>query len=86
MDELNMVLGDNEMSKKIFKIERVLELLNEIKEINQCNLENIIWTKDSIAIDIPLAVIEDFAYMGLNNIDFILSEFYLENGLNETTK
>lgn len=60
-------------------IEYIRWLHEERLKINLAILEDIEFFEDGMKLDIPQKVIDDFAFVGLNNIDFILTGFYKEN-------
>ena len=62
-------------------IERILEIKEELRLINEHNLHDIDFYKDGKKLDIDSSIIGDFCYVGLNNVDFITSNYYMD-GLN----
>lgn len=64
------------MSYKI-KISEIIELRNRLKEINSQPLDTIDFLDDEgNVVEIHKDIVDDFAYTGLNNCDFITSDFY----------
>ena len=62
---------------KVYKSIESVKAMQSIREsINSPNILDIIWTVDGHPVDIDLQTIEDFALTGLNNCDFITSEYY----------
>jgi hypothetical protein len=59
-------------------IERVRKIQEERTKINKADLEDIEWYEDGKKLEISPKVIEDFKFIGLNNTDFIISNYYLE--------
>ena len=59
-------------------IEDLLALKKELNEINFQHLEDIEWDLDGELVEIPEKNIEEWKYIGLNNVDFITTEFYKE--------
>ena len=59
-------------------VNRVLAIKAELKVINKANLEDIQWIKDGTEIPITQEQIDAWEFIGLNNVDFITSEFYNE--------
>lgn len=57
-------------------IEYIKWLQEERAKINRVALEDIEFFEDGMKLEIPKKIVEDFAFVGLNNIDFILSGFY----------
>ena len=53
-------------------IEDVYKAAGLIDEINCPDLEDIVFFKNGEKVDIPKKVIEDWAYIGLDNSSFIL--------------
>jgi hypothetical protein len=60
----------------------VIQLQSRRREINRLPLEDIQWVDEGIVLDIPPAWIDNFAFCGLNNTDFIDMEIYL-HGMGE---
>jgi len=59
------------------KVSEIFALQNRLNEINRLNLEDIIFVDDqNEAIEIPHDIVDDFRFTGLNNTDFIISNFY----------
>ena len=59
-------------------IEYIRFIQEERAKINRCPLEDITFFENGMAVGIPQKVVADFAFTGLNNIDFIWSDFYKE--------
>lgn len=59
-------------------IERILELKEELRLINEQHLHDIDFYKDGEKLDIDRKTIDEFYYVGLNNVDFITSNYYLD--------
>ena len=57
-------------------IEYVMYLIEERNKINSLNLEEIEFYFGNKKLDIPEEVIEEFMFTGLNNTDFIVTEYY----------
>jgi predicted ATP-grasp superfamily ATP-dependent carboligase len=57
-------------------IEEIREMQKRRNEINKLDLCDIIWTENNEEVKIDSKVIEDFELTGLNNIDFITSNYY----------
>lgn len=57
-------------------IEYIKWLQGERAKINRAELEDIEFFENEMKLVIPKKVIEDFEFTGLNNIDFITSNFY----------
>lgn len=65
------------MIKKRVNIEDIKKAKAFLNEINTIDLASITFTDENdVAIKIPQQFIDEFRYTGLNNSDFILSEFY----------
>lgn len=60
-------------------IEDVQEHIKFRQMVNHQSLSNIEWYEDGKRIYIDQKVIDDFEYTGLNNIDFIYTEYYLKS-------
>ena len=59
-------------------INRVLEILEELKVINEAKLKDIIWIKDGEKLTINQEMIDEYKFIGLNNVCFITHEFYID--------
>ena len=59
-------------------IEYIRWIQEERAKINREKLENIEFFENGMKLDIPQKVYDDFKFIGLNNIDFIWSDFYKE--------
>ena len=59
-------------------INRVLDILSELKEINETKLNDIEWVKDGEVIPITQEMIDKYKFIGLNNVCFITHEFYID--------
>lgn len=59
-------------------IEYIRWIQEERAKINRTDLEDIVFFENGMKVDIPRATLDNFAIMGLNNIDFIWSDFYKE--------
>ena len=62
----------------IVATEYIKWIQEERARINREKLEDIIFFENGMKLEIPKKVIENFEFTGLNNIDFIWSEFYKE--------
>jgi len=62
-------------------IEDVLEAEKKRRGINSLNLEDIVWVKDGQAFHVDEVVVAKFESIGLSNVDFITSGYYLEGYL-----
>ena len=60
-------------------IERILELTEELKCINRQDLSDIEFYKNGKKLVIDPKIIEDFEFVGLNNVDFINTNYYKKN-------
>ena len=59
------------------KISEIIALRERMKEINSNDLNNIDFVSDNGEIvKIDDKIISEFKYTGLNNIDFIVTDFY----------
>jgi len=59
-------------------INRVLDILSELKEINDTKLDDIEWIKDGKVIPVTQEMIDEYKFIGLNNVGFITHEFYID--------
>lgn len=62
-------------------IEDIYEIHAKRVEINRLSLDEIEWTYDGKVINIDTDTIREFAFTGLNNFDFILSNYYEKKSL-----
>lgn len=60
-------------------INRVLDILDELNKINEAKLEDITWIKDDHEIVVNQEMIDNFEFIGLNNVGFITHEYYIDN-------
>jgi hypothetical protein len=65
----------NMMPKTEVAVEDVMRIAKERWAINKLRFEDIIWTYQGKPLDISTKLSEDFAMIGLNNCDFITSNF-----------
>jgi len=70
------------MANHRIDIEFILQLRNQLDWINQLSLKGIDFYENGKQIDIPEAVVDDFAFVGLSNVDFITTGFYNDGGGN----
>ncbi len=57
-------------------VEYIRWLRDEQLKINLEQLEDIEFFEDGMKLDIPKEIIDEFGFVGLNNIDFIMTDFY----------
>lgn len=67
------------------EIEEILKIKERLREINSIDLNKIEFTEGGKVIDINPKYIEEFRFIGLNNSDFIYTEFY-KNGFDDDTE
>ena len=60
-------------------VEYIKWLTSERQKINKTPLNEIEFYEDGMKVDISKKTIKDFEFTGLNNVDFITSNFYKEN-------
>jgi len=60
----------------IVNIERILELKEELRKINEAELSDIEFHENGKKLEIDPKNIEDWAFVGLNNVDFITTHSY----------
>lgn len=53
------------------KIEKVLDLLRQLEEINSYPLEQIYWIYEEESLKVDKKEIEDWKFTGLSNVSFI---------------
>ena len=58
------------------QIEAIIDIKNYLNSINKTDLNDIELYSQHRKIDIDQETIDEFKYAGLNNVDFIISEFY----------
>ena len=69
------------------KISEIVELRRRLSEINRQNLVDIEFLDDNDeVVSISESLIEEFLYTGLSNVDFITTNFYLEDNLTNEEK
>ena len=59
-------------------VNRVLDILSELNEINEAKLEDIQFIKDNQEIPITQEMIDEWEFVGLNTVGFITHEYYIE--------
>ena len=59
-------------------VEYIRWLIDERNKINQTPLDEIVFFENGMQLDISKEVVDEFSLIGLNNIDFISSGFYLQ--------
>jgi len=64
--------------KHIYDVDMILTLSEVRRQINSVNFDDIIWVKNGIPLKISKKIIDRHKFSGLNNIDFITSNFELE--------
>lgn len=69
---------------KNININRIIELRKELDELNQTDLADINFYKDEQLINISQEIIDNWRFIGLNNVDFVLIHFVEENHENKT--
>ncbi len=62
-------------------VEYILWLKEELRKINDLRLEEIEFYEEGTKLDIALALIEDFEFIGLSNVDFITTNYYLRKDI-----
>ena len=70
------------MVKPIININEVKMLVAKLRKINEIDLQNAIFIENNVEIAIDEKIINDFKMTGLNNQDFIATNFY-EHGWDE---
>jgi hypothetical protein len=68
-------MTDNQKQMNI-AVEYIKWLQDQRNKINSENLKDIEFYENSMKLDIPTKVFDEFELTGLNNCDFILSGFY----------
>lgn len=56
-------------------VEEVMRISNERRTINKINFRDIVWTYQGKPLNIQKQLLDDFELIGLNNMDFITSNF-----------
>ena len=65
-------------------IDEVLKMQKRRAEINYTRLADAEFYKDGKPFKVDKKVLDDFAFTGLSNVDFITTEFYID-GFNDPT-
>jgi hypothetical protein len=60
----------------IVSIEEILELRERLREINALPLDDITFIENGEELEIDKTIVADFKFTGLNNCDFITTNFY----------
>jgi len=58
-------------------IERIYELKAELNKINSADIKDIVFLEGGKPIEVDSALLDTWAIVGLNNTDFITTDFYL---------
>lgn len=58
-------------------IERLHELKAELNKINRADIEALEFYEEGKKINVPLELIQKWRFIGLNNVEFITTDFYL---------
>jgi hypothetical protein len=69
----------NSGGKTYVRVEYVKWLKSELKKVNDLDLENIKWVENNNVLEIDKKTIEDFEFLGLANVDFIMGGAYNTN-------
>ena len=64
--------------KTIIRAEEIKEIRDRLREINKLDLMDITFTENGKPIEVEKSLLDKFKFTGLNNTDFIDSEFYLD--------
>lgn len=56
-------------------VEEVMRIINERSAINKLNFSDIVWTYKGKPLDLPKRLHDGWVLCGLNNIDFITSNY-----------
>jgi len=65
------------MDKIRVDIEEIKDIVERKKRINSVELDRIEFYENGVKLEINQELVEEFIFTGLNNFDFITSEFYL---------
>ena len=71
---------ESNMPKFTVDINEFKALHDKLKEIEKHDLEDILFIEDGKVVAIPFESIDQFRFTGLNNADFILSDFHKAAG------
>lgn len=66
------------MNKTVIAVEEVRRLKARLREINALDLKDIVWTEDGKEVEVPPARLEEWRFIGMNNADFIDTNYYTE--------
>lgn len=73
-------------SKPIIDINHVIKITNERTKINNLKLSECDFIENGVKIEIPQEMFDEWAYSGLNNIDFIKCRFWETGWIQEDTE
>jgi predicted ATP-grasp superfamily ATP-dependent carboligase len=65
------------VSKIKIDIREILQISERRRQINRLNLEDIEFYDGDKKLDIDKKIVEEFEFIGLNNVDFITTDYYL---------
>ena len=58
-------------------IEDVKRIAEERAKINRLQFDKIVWFENGVSLEIPQEVLDNWEFIGLNNMDFITTGHYL---------
>jgi len=61
-------------------IEKILDLKEQLRVINSVDLDTIEFYENGKKVSISKENVDDWAFVGLTNVDFITSQSYLRTG------
>lgn len=73
------IFSDIWKDEKHCDINHIKSLYDELYEINKYDLDQIIFTENGKKVDIDPDILKQYKFTGLDNITFIVSEFYKGN-------
>jgi len=62
----------------IVDMDWVREVKNKLAEINNCDIENLVWMENGKEVEFEAIDIEQWIYTGLNNLDIINNMSYTQ--------
>ncbi len=63
-------------------IEELLKAVEYLRSINRVDLKDLIFTENGIPVELDPIKVKEGSFIGLNNVDFITTEYYI-NGSTE---
>ena len=77
-----LVWKERDMQVNIEDVKRIAE---ERAKINRLQFDKIVWFENGVSLEIPQEVLDNWEFIGLNNMDFITTGHYLTKWVCKST-